>query len=254
MSQMRQERTASRSRSTYPSLPQSRNTAKARRISSPDNPIWVADSSKEWNEHLHKGTVLHFKAKERIPNTHNGERGFYYLKHGKARVAYAGPQGNEITLYHIGEGGIFYEAAATGTDMSCVVYAITPLEVYFFKTAEVFEKQFMHDNPKLILSLMQAQSVKSKHHLRRLLNIAGGNAFSNACRLMLDLSRSHGNAHEVPLGVTHEEIASILCVRRSWLGKILRRLKDEGVISRCTKARLVIEDMAKLQTYAVGNE
>lgn len=249
MTQSDQDRLTSRPHPPYLNPP-----AALRGFGNPNNPIWVADGGREWTEYLDKGIMLTFKAKERIPNHLNGEKGFYYLKHGKARVTFVGPQGSDITLYHVGEGTIFYESDAMNNNTHCTVYAITPIEVYFFRASEVFTQQFMNNNPKLILSIMQAQAAKNKHHLRRLANIAGGNAFSNACRLMLDLSRSYGNAHEVPLGVTHEEIASILCVRRSWLGKILRRLKDEGIISRCTKARLVIEDMARLQTYASGRE
>ena len=101
-----------------------------------------------------------------------------------------------------------------------------------------------------MLSLVNGQALKNAHYMRRIISIAGGNAFSNTCKLMLELSRSYGNALELPLGVTHEEIASLLCVRRSWLGKILRLLKDAHVISRCTKSRLVITNLEKLAAYA----
>lgn len=214
------------------------------------NPIWIVDTGKEWESLLHMGRPMTFKAKDIIPPYQDGHKGFYYLKHGKARVTYQGPQGRDITLYHLGEGTLIYDIAAHNFQTRYTVYAITPLEVYFFNLSGFLTEQFAADHPKLMLSIINAQSMKNMHYMRRLINIAGGNAFSNTCKLMLELSRSYGSALELPLGVTHEEIASLLCVRRSWLGKILRRLKDEGVITRCTKSRLVIADMDKLIAYA----
>lgn len=214
------------------------------------NPIWIVDTGKEWESLLHLGRPMTFKAKEAVPAYQDGHKGFYYLKHGKARVTYQGPHGRDITLYHLGEGTLIYDIAAHNFQTRYTVYGITPLEVYFFNLAGFLTEQFAAEHPKLMLSIINAQSMKNMHYMRRLINVAGGNAFSNTCKLMLELSRSYGNALELPLGVTHEEIASLLCVRRSWLGKILRRLKDEGVITRCTKSRLVISDIDKLTAYA----
>lgn len=216
------------------------------------NPIWIENTSKEWENYLHLATYMTFKAKEVLPLVQDGHKGFYYIKHGKARATYNGPQYHEITLYHLGEGTLAYDITSHMLSETYTVHAITPLEVYFFKSEGFLTEEFAQKHPRLMLSIIHAQALKNTHYMRRLINIAGGNAFSNTCKLMLELSRSHGNSCDIPLGVTHEEIASLLCVRRSWLGKILRRLKDEGVISRCTKSRLVISDMEKLETYAAS--
>lgn len=214
------------------------------------NPIWLADISREWESVLHLGRPMSFKAKEYIPPGHGGDNGFYYLKHGKVRVAYSGRQSREITLYHLGEGAMIYELATHNYMTWYHAYSITPVDVYFFSLSGFLTEEFAAAHPKLMINIIHAQALKNMHYMRRVINIAGGNAFSNTCRLMLALSRCHGDAREIPLGVTHEEIASLLCVRRSWLGKILRRLKDEGIISRCTKSRLVITDLDKLTSYA----
>lgn len=214
------------------------------------NPIWLADTSREWESALYLGNRMAFKPKEYIPSSHDGENGFYYIKHGKARVAYSGSGDREIALYHLGEGAMIYELATHNYPTRYHAYAITHVDVYFFSLSGFLTEEFASAHPRLMLSIIHAQSFKNMHYTRRLITIAEGNTFSNTCKLMLELSRCHGNAREIPLGVTHEEIASLLCVRRSWLGKILRRLKDEGVISHCTKARLIITDLEKLADYA----
>lgn len=228
-----------------------RNT-EAAPSATPMNPIWLSNVSRAWENVLYMGKKLQFHARETIPPTQNGYRGIYYLKHGKVRLFHMDHNERDITLYHMGEGSLLYDVTLlTATPPDLVVYSITPVEVYFFKSDGILTEEFTAKYPRLILSLIQGQAAKNMYYVRRLVNVAGGNAFSNTCKLMLDLSRSHDNAMDIPLGVTHEEIASILCVRRSWLGKILRRLKDEGVIARCTKSRLVISDMEKLAAYAV---
>ncbi len=218
------------------------------------NPIWIVDTSREWESVLHEGTYLTFKAKELIPPVHNGEKGFYYLKYGKVRVVHKleqdETQDKEVTLYHLGEGTLMHDTTFHDYDTPYAIHAITPVEAYFFAESRILNVHFAEEYPHLLLGLVRAQALKNLYFMRRIINIAGGNAFANTCKLMLELSRSYGNALEVPLGVTHEEIASLLCVRRSWLGKILRKLKDDGVISRCTKSRLVITDLNKLAEYA----
>ncbi len=214
------------------------------------NPIWIVDTSREWESMLHIGRYLTFNTKEYIPPTQDGQSGFYYLKHGKVRVIHNDDNDKAVTLYHLGEGTLMYDLTMHEYTPHYSIYTITPVEAYFFPEALFLTEHFAEDHPHLLLGLVRAQSLKNMYYMRRIANIAGGNAFANTCKLMLELSRSYGNALEVPLGVTHEEIASLLCVRRSWLGKILRRLKDEQIISRCTKSRLVISDLDKLAAYA----
>lgn len=216
------------------------------------NPIWITDVSREWESMLHLGRYMTFKAKDYIPPTYDGQEGFYYLKYGKARAIHKDAQGKEVTLYHLGEGTLMYDLAAHEHTAHYSMYALTPVEAYFFAASHFLSETFATEHPRLLLSFVRSQALKNVYYMRRIVNIAGGNAFANTCKLMLELSRSYGNALEVPLGVTHEEIASLLCVRRSWLGKILRRLKDENVITRCTKARLVIADLDKLAAYAAA--
>ena len=231
--------------------PRAAHSGMERRRETNCNPIWLANASREWENVLHLGKKLNFKAKEIIPPVQEGQRGVYYLKHGKARLFYVDNHERDITLYHMGEGTLLYDVAMHNyNNTRTVVYSITPVEVYFFGADGILTEEFAVEHPQLMLSLINAQAVKNMYYVRRLVNVAGGNAFSNTCKLMLELSRSYDNALEIPLGVTHEEIASLLCVRRSWLGKILRRLKDEGVIARCTKSRLVISDVDKLAEYA----
>ncbi len=216
------------------------------------NPIWIVDTSREWESMLHLGKYMTFKAKEYIPPSFEGQSGFYYLKYGKVRAVQKEPHDKDITLYHLGEGTLMYDMAVHEYSPHYSIYAITPVEAYFFPESIFLSQNFAEENPHLLLGLIRAQALKNMYYMRRISSIAGGNAFANTCKLMLELSRSYGNALEVPLGVTHEEIASLLCVRRSWLGKILRRLKDENVISRCTKSRLIIKDLDKLARYASG--
>ncbi len=217
------------------------------------NPIWITGISREWEQQLPHAQRRYFKTKECIPPTLDGKGtvpGFYYMKHGKARALYSDVHGREVTLYHLGEGTLMYDLVASDQSMPYFLYALTPVEAYFFSAEQFFDEAFVAENPKLFLSFMYSQALKNAYYTRRIITIAGGNAFANTCKLLLELSHAHNDALEVPMGVTHEEIASLLCVRRSWLGKILRRLKDEHVISRCTKARLVIEDVEKLKYYA----
>ncbi len=222
------------------------------------NPIWVTDISRDWESVLHLGRYMTFKAKEYVPQSINGEYGFYYLKYGKARGVHESPHmsydggDNKVSLFHVGEGTLLYDLVQYDQAPNYKVYALTPCEVYFFPASQFLNESFAAHYPQLALSLIRSQALKNMYYMRRVVSIAGGNAFANTCKLMLDLSRSYGNALDVPLGVTHEEIASLLCVRRSWLGKILRRLKDEKVISKCTKARLVITDLDKLAQYAAS--
>ncbi len=217
------------------------------------NPIWITDISREWEEQLHLAHYRTFKAKEFIPSTLDGkgkEAGFYYLKHGKARAVFQHYDGKEVVLCHLGEGTLMYDLVAFEDIVYYEINAITPVEAYFFPAEQFLIPSFGAQNPHMLLSLIRSQALKNMYYMRRIINISGGNAFANTCRLMLELSRSYGNALDVPLGVTHEEIASLLAVRRSWLGKILRRLKDEKIITKCTKARLVIADLNKLAAYA----
>lgn len=217
-----------------------------------ENPIWLCKLNEPWGNMLSRGQKVLFKPKEFLPPTQNGQPGFYYLKYGRARLAWVGAHGGETTVCHIGEGTLLHDTSPQSCPQ-CRAYAITPLETWFFSSAECLTPAFAVAHPELLLNLLDAQTRKNIYFMRRLASIAGEDAFGNTCGLMLDLVRCHGSL-EVPLGITHEEIATLLCVRRSWLCKILRRLRDEGVIARCTKSRLEVLDLDKLTAYANGGK
>lgn len=217
-----------------------------------ENPVWLCKLNEPWGDVLALGKKVLFKPKELLPPTQGGQCGFYYLKYGRARLVWVGAHGKETTVCHLGEGTLLHDTIRQPCPQ-CRAYAITPLETWFFSSADCLTPTFAAAHPELLLNLLNAQARKNIYYMRRLASIAGGDAFGNTCGLMLDLVRCHGSL-EVPLGITHEEIAALLCVRRSWLCKILRRLRDEGVIARCTKARLEVLDLDKLTAYASGGK
>lgn len=217
-----------------------------------ENPIWLCKLNEPWGDILPQGRKFLFKPKELLPPIQDGQRGFYYLKYGRARLAWVGTHGKETTVCHIGEGTLLHDTFQRASPQYRA-YAITPLETWFFSSADCLTPAFVTAHPELLLNLLDAQARKNIYYMRRLASIAGEDAFGNTCGLMLDLVRCHGSL-EVPLGITHEEMAALLCVRRSWLCKILRRLRDESVIARCTKSRLEVLDLDKLAAYANGDK
>ena len=236
----------------YPADNRQARTAAHGARRAPTNPIWIADTHREWEKYLHAGQCYKFRTRDYLPQFQQGEQGFYFLRHGRARVVCADGQYKGTPLHYYGPGTLLYELSPAREQFPCQIYAVTPVEAYFYPLAQVLSESFAQRHPQLLISALTGHVSKLNHYLRRLASIIEGKAFANVCRLFLELSRSNNNARDLALGITQEELATLLCVRRCWLGKILRRLKDENVIGRCTKSRLVIEDMDKLTQYAAS--
>lgn len=186
-------------------------------------------------------TSARFARKEQITFDNSSEDYIYLVKSGRVKISYLSPEGKEIivTILHPGDMySLHSEANATVLEQAQVLYI-----------SSKGLRKILTDKPKMAAGLFKILGIILKNTNDALLNLAFKEVNSRLASLLLKTAREKGvlteQGIEFHLGLTHEEIASIISSSRQTVTTILKRFVSSGIIS-VHKKKYIIRNMDML--------
>ncbi|NUF28096.1 MULTISPECIES: cAMP-activated global transcriptional regulator CRP [Gilliamella] len=199
-----------------------------------------SDTTLEWflsHCHIHK-----YPAKSTL--IHQGEKAetLYYILKGSVAVLIKDDEGNEMILSYLnqnqflGELGLFEE----GTERSAWVKAKTSCEV-----AEISYKKFkqlVQVNPDILMRLASQMASRLQVTSEKVSNLAFLDVAGRIAQTLLNLAKqpdamTHPDGMQIK--ITRQEIGQIVGCSRETVGRILKMLEDQHLISAHGKTIVV---------------
>lgn len=205
-----------------------------------------------WEEVLHLATRRVFEKDAVIPHTR--WRGMYYIARGAVALSYIAACGRERLTLWVGPGCLFNEARTVSSYEPGVVFqCLEPTEIWRFPEDILQDEDFLSAHPRQVASLLHSMGIKILIHYTFLADMGTGSRESHVCRFILNLSRQNGNALRFPCPMRQQDVAALLGIHRATLARILRQLRDKGVIGAFSCKEVVIHDPRQLEELALNN-
>lgn len=192
-----------------------------------------------------------YKKNSIIVSEGNHGDSMYIVKSGKVKIYKTDVSGREIILGIKGEHKMFGEVTLfTDVKYPATVKTIEDSEILILENAEV--EKIVKSSPELALAIIKVLSDRLLKSQQRIKELVMDDVYMRTARELLSLSekygKENGNSTELDLGLTREEIASMIGTSRETVSRVLSRFGSEGSIS--IKGRKInIVDETKLRGW-----
>ena len=192
-------------------------------------PLWLGNLNLPWEEVLHLGVCCIYKKGQSIFSSEGNTRYFFYLQSGmlfNEMICMAGIHKKDFYIF------------------------VKDSKVVRFDRETLFSPQFLRDYPHLTVNL--ACSLARKALILAEFKPKGKplETIHKVARLLYTLAASRQHLDTYP---SHNEMARILNVHRSSIARVIKQLKEMGIVIRSTKHHLLISDMDRLKRLAIGD-
>ena len=183
------------------------------------------------------GEVLHLAVRSSYPKGHKtlGSclQGFYYIASGRVRLSYLNEDGEEYGKLILGEGCLFNETPAlAGTSWYTVFFCcLDAAEIWRFDASLLEDEAFLASHPHLAINLMRSIARKASIFFFHLARTHSTTSMCRLCDLLLQLS----NPHQPDLCMSQSDVAAMMGLHQTTVARLIRRLREEGIIGRFTK-------------------
>jgi CRP-like cAMP-binding protein len=155
-------------------------------------------------------------------------RDLLFLERGSVRLAHQSLEGTEKVLWYIREGCIFGEAAffdPAPDENYCI--CMSACSVYAFSPASV--KQISLERPELLLNLFQSMGRKLKILSCQASSLCLDSVLVRICKFLSQRIAQDSNPLIASIGMSQQEMASLLGVHRISLYRVLRQQEELGL-------------------------
>ena len=208
--------------------------------------IRLENLNEPWREVLHLGVRCLFPKHHMEP----GEkmRGFYFIRRGVVRLSYIGDAGQERSSLFMKRNCLFNEIPALNQDaQNAAFFCMEESEVWRFDADLLRDPLFIAKYPKLISNLMESMAKKSTIFFSHLSSMAFSSSMSQMCAMLLQLAQSGGPR------ITQGQMAAMLGLHPTTVARLVRTLRNEGILGKFTKTELEVLDMERLRATAEKN-
>ncbi|MCF7875887.1 Crp/Fnr family transcriptional regulator [Candidatus Bipolaricaulota bacterium] len=179
----------------------------------------------------------------------------HFLKEGKVKLSYLGPEGKEFTVSILAKGEPFGEMSVVGEeDRSLKAEALADVVL-----CTVSKRDFLHfadQTPELSLKVAK----KIGQHRREIQNSLADLLFKDVPtrlagtlrKLASDYGEKNSKGVEIKPSFTHEEIAQLIGSTRETTTANLNKFESEGLIEK-GRGSILIKDVNGLKTRASRN-
>jgi CRP-like cAMP-binding protein len=176
--------------------------------------------------------------------------GLYVVGEGHVRIYKVSPHGREHVLQGLGPGGTFNDVAALdGGPNPASASAVTDALLWIIPRSDI--RRLTHLHPELAWALIESIAQRARHLVEMIEDLALRSVKARLARLLLARAAQTSDLAEIQRDqmVTQAEMAAQLGTVREMVGRALRELADEGLIS-FDRHRIVIVDRAGLAAIA----
>ena len=167
----------------------------------------------------------------------------YIIISGRAKIVIDDGEGREVTLTTIGPSEFFGEMSLIDEKpRSASVEALEPCEVLY-----ISKQAFMaalKDNYEAAMLMLKSVVARLREADRKIASLALMDVHGRVARLLMDLARDHGGSWIVDTG--SEEMARMVGASREMVSRVLKDMRDRGLIRR-EKRKIIVLDRASME-------
>ncbi|MDR1776233.1 MAG: Crp/Fnr family transcriptional regulator [Desulfovibrio sp.] len=170
-----------------------------------------------------------------------------YLSKGRVRLLFVVSAGTEHVLLNIKAGCIFREILFMHNSPHHPVYlvAMTECVVHNFPLSMIKSKNFITTYPHLVANLFDSLSFKAGV-LTNQIQEERLSPKEMVCRFLYKMCEARPGGSANPERMCQSEVAFTLGMHRSTVARILKELRDQGILGKFTRHVLEIFDMKAL--------
>ena len=188
-------------------------------------------SLEKFLEHCHR---RHYPAKSVIIYAGDKSDVLYYIVEGSVSVLIEDEEGREIVLAYLNKGDFFGEMALFGEepDRSAWVRTRTPCEVAEISYTKF--KQMYQEHPDILFAMTSQMAARLRHTSRKVSDLAFMDVTGRVARTLLDLCKqpdamTHPDGMQIR--ITRQEIGRIVGCSREMVGRVLKNMEEQELIS-----------------------
>lgn len=178
--------------------------------------------------------------------------GLHIVAAGEVKIFKLSPQGREQILHRVGAGDTFNDVAVLdGGPNPASAAAVTASRLWVITRGEM--QRLAQAHPSLAWALIESIARRARHLVAMVEDLALRSVKSRLARLLLVEANRAAKAGELDRSqmVTQAEMAARLGTVREMIGRALRELADEGLIS-FDRHRIIIVDQDGLAAIGEG--
>ena len=190
-------------------------------------------------EHCHRRT---FPAKSTIINAGDVSYELYYLIKGSVSVLFEDDNGHEIILAYLNKGDFFGEIGMFDekNERSAWVRARTPCEVASISYDRL--RSLTTDLPDVLYAMLSQMAIRLRNTSRKVSDLAFMDVSGRVARTLLDLCKqpdamTHPDGMQIR--ITRQELGRIAGCSREMVGRVLKNLEEEQLVSVAGKTIVV---------------
>lgn len=177
--------------------------------------------------------------------------GFYVVISGRVKVFKLSPEGKEQILHIFGPGDPFGEVPVfAGQEFPAGAEAMEQTRLFFFPRKAFVD--LIRKHPDLALGMLAILSRRLKRFTVLIEDLSLKEVPGRLAAYLVHLSARSGGEQEFRLDVSKAQLASLLGTIPETLSRILRKMKDQGLID-LDGARIRIRDPEELQDLAAAS-
>jgi CRP/FNR family transcriptional regulator, cyclic AMP receptor protein len=185
----------------------------------------------------------HYPAKSTLIHAGDKSDKLFYLVKGSVTVIIEDDDGREIIVAYLNDGDFFGEMGLFDNNddaRSAWVRTKTSCEIAEISYAKFHELRSSH--PEFLFSLCSQMAYRLRNTTRKVGNLAFLDVTGRVARTLLDLTKepdamTHPDGMQIK--VTRQEIGRIVGCSREMVGRVLKTLETEGLVSVSGKTMVV---------------
>lgn len=179
----------------------------------------------------------------------------YYIQSGSVTVLIEDEDGHEIVLAYLNSGDFFGEMGLFGSNPNRSAYVRAKSQCELAEISYSKFRQVAVDNPEILFELASQMALRLRRTSRKVGHLAFMDVTGRIARTLLDLcdepdAMTHPDGMQIR--ITRQELGRIVGCSREMVGRVLKNMEDEQLISAKGKNIVVLGAQSK-STPSISN-
>jgi CRP/FNR family cyclic AMP-dependent transcriptional regulator len=166
----------------------------------------------------------------------------YYIVAGSVTVLIEDEDGHEIVLAYLNPGDFFGEMGLFGEDSNRSAWVRTRTQCELAEISYARYRQLTVEDPAIVFALAGQMAARLRSTSRKVSDLAFLDVTGRVARTLLDLCKqpdamTHPDGMQIK--ITRQEIGRIVGCSREMVGRVLKSLEEQGLISAKGKTMVV---------------
>jgi CRP/FNR family cyclic AMP-dependent transcriptional regulator len=202
-------------------------------------PTEIASSIDKFLEHCHR---RRYPAKSVIIYAGDQSDVLYYIVEGSVTVLIEDEDGHEIVLAYLNPGDFFGEMGLFGEDSNRSAWIRTKSQCELAEISYSRYRQLAEEDTDILFALAGQMATRLRNTSRKVSDLAFLDVTGRVARTLLDLCKqpdamTHPDGMQIK--ITRQEIGRIVGCSREMVGRVLKSLEEQGLITARGKTMVI---------------